>query len=69
MESEREKRAEGKGAGVEREIQRRPPGTIDKSKIVITRNGSNDKEDEGDDDDNDDDDNDDHEVNVNVVRE
>lgn len=60
MKSEREKRAKGKGAGMEREIQRRPFGTIDKSKIIITRDGSNDNEDEG---------CEDHEVDVTVVRE
>jgi len=74
IKSEREKRTKGKGAGVKREIQRCPPGTIDKSKIVITQNGSNDNENEddgsGDDGDDDDDDNDnDREDDVNVVRE
>lgn len=44
---------------MEREIQRRPSGTIDKSKIVITRDGSNDN-DEG---------CEDHKVDVTVVRE
>jgi len=39
---------------VKRETQRRPPGTIDKSKIVITRDGSNDNEDGGGGDDDDD---------------
>lgn len=62
-----ERDGERKERGVEREIQRRPPGTIDKSKIVITRNDSNDNEDGGDG--GDDDDDDDHEVDVNVVRE
>jgi len=69
IKSEREKRTKGKGAGVKREIQRRPPGTIDKSKIVITQNGSNDNEDEGDGSDDGDDDNNDRENDVNVVRE
>lgn len=57
---------------MEREIQRRPTRTIDKSKIVITRNGSNDNEDEGDrgdDYDNDDDNDDKGDHDVNVVRE
>jgi len=45
--------AEGEERGrkerVRGETQRRPPGTIDKSKIVITRDGSNDNEDADDD--------------------
>lgn len=47
---------------MEREIQRHPPGTIDKSKIVITRNDNEDEGDGGSGDDGDDDDEDDMNV-------